>query len=145
MARSSPLPGPVPRRPSGAKLLLAVSAVLVLGATVGLAGYLRFVAGGQSDPPAAGPAAPAARTTAPVPTAARRESRAPAPATLEVREAPVAEDRFLGAQEAGSVPPSSTEPAPAPPDPPRAIEPDRPAADDPHDFDLAPADMGEQR
>ncbi len=138
----------------GARLLLAIAAVLVLGATIGLAGYVRSASRGESGPPAADRSAveeraedraadrasPAARAPA-RPTAARAGWQGTGEDVPALPEAPLAEDRFLGAPETPPTPPAATGPAPRPPDPPQApTDPEPPAADDPRDFEPEPAD-----
>jgi hypothetical protein len=133
--------------------VLAVAAVVVVAAIVGLAGYVRSAAKG-SDLPGVSPAedrgAPALRTSAgpatraPSPTArapgapeAPAGSRAGEAAAPALPEPPLAEDRFLGDQGAPLPPPAAG--AARPPDPPsEPTDPEPPVADDPRDFELPP-------
>ena len=132
--------------------MLAIAALVVVAAIVGLAGHVRSAAKG-SDVPAAGPddrgapagrspAGPAARAPsesarAPVAPDAPAGSRDSAGAAPALPEPPLAEDRFLGDQAVPTPPPAAG--APRPPDPPsEPTDPQPPVADDPRDFDLPP-------
>lgn len=133
--------------------MLAVAAVVVVAAIVGLAGYVRSAAKG-SDLPAVSPAddrgAPAGRTSAgPATRAPSPSARAPgvpdapagsrdsAGAAPALPEPPLAEDRFLGDQGAPTPPPAAG--AARPPDPPsEPTDPEPTVADDPRDFELPP-------
>jgi hypothetical protein len=134
-----------------ARVALVIAAVVVVAATVGLAGYVRSAAKG-SDLPAAGPAvddrgAPAGRTPAgPAARAPSPSARAPVPdapggsrdsasAAPALPDPPLAEDRFLGEQGAPTPPPAAG--AARPPDPPsEPTDPEPTVADDPRDFEL---------
>lgn len=165
---AAPREGQEPRRASGARFLLAIAALLVLGGLIGLAVYVRSAA--KRDDPArpdvvdpAGPTAPssaAAGASSPAragarPAPARRgepSESAPAGRGAGSESAPELSGPAPGAPEGSasvpaedrflggsSPPPASADPAPAPPDPPRAPLAPAPApVDDPRDFDVDP-------
>jgi hypothetical protein len=144
MGRSSLRAGtPEPRRAARSRIVLAIAAVVVLGAAIGLAAYVRSAArdDGESqrdpDPPAKDPAAgPANEVPAP-----RVESQRPADPALELPQPAAAEDRYLGAPGSQSAPPATTRPAAPPPEPPRApTDPDPPGAEDPRDLEAESAE-----
>ena len=146
------------RRATGGRIALAIAAVVVLGATIGLAGYARSVArddGGAGHAGGAGARvgaggdgvhdraadrdAASARTTQPPASRAAGDGSRPAasaaeapetPETSTTPETPVAEDRFLtpGASSRASPAPSSLPPSLPPSTVPAPAPPDPPRA-----------------